>query len=96
MYIRVFGRTVAFVGFLSTFTIAPVAAISDGGKYTGGCYYLPTDPQWPSDAQWNSLNTTVGGKLIRGVPLARPCYGPNVDPARCAVVTENFDAQDIL
>jgi hypothetical protein len=46
MHIRVFGRTVAFVSFLFTFTITPIAAIavSDGGKYTGRCYYLPTDP----------------------------------------------------
>lgn len=30
--------------------------------------------QLPSSAQWNSLNTTVQGRLLRGIPFARPCY----------------------
>ncbi|KAI1271764.1 FAD-binding domain-containing protein [Xylaria sp. FL0933] len=38
------------------------------------CRYLPGDSGWPSDQKWNSLNHTTGGKLIRGTPLAEPCY----------------------
>ncbi|KAI0401351.1 FAD-binding domain-containing protein [Xylaria palmicola] len=38
------------------------------------CRYLPGDAQWPSDKKWNHLNHTTGGKLIRGTPLAEPCY----------------------
>lgn len=48
------------------------------------CRYLPEDPQWPSDRDWTALNRTVGGNLIRGVPLAQTaCYGLAADQAVC-------------
>ncbi|RAL04555.1 FAD-binding domain-containing protein [Aspergillus ibericus CBS 121593] len=37
--------------------------------------YLPGDPGWPTHAEWNQLNETVGGRLIQGRPLARDCFG---------------------
>lgn len=79
---------------LSTFS---TQAAAHPGKPTppSQCYYLPTDTQWPSDAQWNTLNKTVGGRLIRGVSLAQPCYGPNSDPTRCELVTKEWSLQDI-
>ncbi|GAP91978.1 putative FAD binding domain-containing protein [Rosellinia necatrix] len=40
------------------------------------CRYLPGDADWPSEKKWNRLNHTTGGKLIRGAPLAEPCYSP--------------------
>ncbi|KAI8932193.1 hypothetical protein NX059_011073 [Plenodomus lindquistii] len=51
---------------------------------TSRCRYLPGDPQWPSDGDWSALNRTVGGNLIRGVPLAQSaCYGRTADAAVC-------------
>jgi hypothetical protein len=36
---------------------------------------LPGDYDWPSEAEWKTLNTTVGGRLIRGAPVAEAaCY----------------------
>lgn len=50
------------------------------------CRYLPGDTAWPNDADWSSFNATTGGKLIRGVPLATPCYGSNYNPDTCAQI----------
>lgn len=38
------------------------------------CRYVPEDAEWPSASTWRSLNETVGGNLLLGVPLAQPCY----------------------
>ncbi|KAJ8125901.1 hypothetical protein O1611_g7739 [Lasiodiplodia mahajangana] len=38
------------------------------------CRYLPGDYGWPSEREWNQLNRTTGGRLIRGTPLAEPCH----------------------
>ena len=43
------------------------------------CRALPEDADWPQAEEWETLNRTVGGRLIRGVPLAEPaCYSTNV------------------
>ena len=53
---------------------------------SGSCRCFPSDPCWPSAAEWNALNETVGGRLIATVPLAAPChdsaFGP-YDEAAC-------------
>ncbi|KAH7335066.1 hypothetical protein B0J17DRAFT_720598 [Rhizoctonia solani] len=61
-----------------------------GGVAARSPYDLPA-------SEWNTLNTTVGGRLSRGVPIARDCYpqaGVNVtDPAPgldCATVQNNY------
>ncbi|RWA11450.1 hypothetical protein EKO27_g3680 [Xylaria grammica] len=46
------------------------------GRSKPTCRYLPGDAGWPSNKAWNRLNGTTGGKLIRGTPLAEPCYFP--------------------
>src|SRR4051812_28688381 len=38
------------------------------------CRYIPGDAGWPSVADWSELNTTVSGRLIETVPLARVCH----------------------
>ncbi|KAJ7641178.1 FAD-binding domain-containing protein [Roridomyces roridus] len=46
---------------------------------------------------WTQLNSTVGGRLVRGIPYARPCFarvGPGVsgskNGAACAVVQADY------
>lgn len=41
---------------------------------TKRCRCFPGDACWPSNASWNSLNQTVGGRLIATTPLAAPCH----------------------
>ncbi|KAL2267407.1 hypothetical protein VTJ83DRAFT_4684 [Remersonia thermophila] len=54
------------------------------------CKSFPGDPSWPSDATWSRFNATLGGALIKTVPLAAPCYRhrPEYDPAACQRVRE--------
>lgn len=63
------------------------------GNSTNGlnaCRFLPGDRQWPSVEDWNQLNRTVGGRLIRGVPLAQPCYGADRDAQACTRLQQNW------
>lgn len=50
-----------------------------------------------SEAEWNVLNTTVGGRLGRGVPHSRACFslvGTNVtgseSQAECASIQQGY------
>jgi hypothetical protein len=56
--------------------------------------YLPGDPEWPSDQDWATLNQTVGGTLIRGVPLAQSCYGAEANETECLKIQNDW--ADIL
>ncbi|KAH6842950.1 hypothetical protein B0I37DRAFT_407895 [Chaetomium sp. MPI-CAGE-AT-0009] len=65
-------------------TIASAALAAAAPSPTPQCRYVPEDPQWPSVKDWNELNRTVGGSLIRGVPLAHSCYGPGANEVQCS------------
>ncbi|KAI1114230.1 FAD-binding domain-containing protein [Nemania sp. NC0429] len=53
-------------------------ALPSHGHANRTCRYLPGDAEWPSSDQWDRLNLTTGGRLIRGVPLAQPCHSPGL------------------
>ncbi|KAL4740448.1 hypothetical protein BDV11DRAFT_169064 [Aspergillus similis] len=56
------------------------------------CKCTPADDCWPSATKWNSLNSTVNGKLIANEPLAKPCYqGPGYSAEECQSVAESWD-----
>ncbi|KAL6792971.1 hypothetical protein J3E68DRAFT_451402 [Trichoderma sp. SZMC 28012] len=57
---------------ISAAAITPSPAASTATNST--CRCLPTDPCWPSTADWNAFNKTLGGKLIATVPLASVCH----------------------
>jgi hypothetical protein len=48
----------------------------------------PADSCWPSPSDWDGLNTTLSGALIRGNPPASVCYPnePNYNEEACALV----------
>ena len=52
--------------------------------YGTACRFLPGDALWPSDFEWKVLNLTVGGRLIKTVPLGSPCHDPTFDAVKCA------------
>ncbi|KAL2195083.1 hypothetical protein P885DRAFT_41417 [Corynascus similis CBS 632.67] len=54
------------------------------------CKCFPGDACWPSASAWNTLNETVGGRLIATVPLAQACHDPNYDPARCQTLRDGW------
>ncbi|TWU72060.1 hypothetical protein ED733_003049 [Metarhizium rileyi] len=47
------------------------------------CRCMPGEPCWPTLSDWNQLNKTVGGRLIKTVPLGAPCHGDSFDQNRC-------------
>jgi hypothetical protein len=45
---------------------------------------VPTEPCWPTEAEWSSFNTSIGGNLIASTPPAIACYpGPAYNEAVC-------------
>ncbi|KAL8645155.1 MAG: hypothetical protein Q9226_007428, partial [Calogaya cf. arnoldii] len=55
----------------------------------------PTDACWPSLIEWNLLNRTIAGKMIRNVQPAAACYpGPEKDNTECDYVNSQWRSQD--
>lgn len=64
------------------------------GPQSRTCRCYPGDQCWPSATEWESFNQTLGGKLIRTVPIASPCHdtfpGVKYDAATCADIQANW------
>lgn len=49
-----------------------------------------------SNTHWDALNVTVQGRLVRGIPLSRPCFmlsngtGGDFDAEECSIVIQNY------
>ncbi|ETS80656.1 hypothetical protein PFICI_08185 [Pestalotiopsis fici W106-1] len=41
------------------------------------CKVTPSDPDWPSITDWQSLNSSIDGALISTIPIASSCYAGN-------------------
>ncbi|EGX94176.1 FAD/FMN-containing isoamyl alcohol oxidase MreA-like, putative [Cordyceps militaris CM01] len=47
------------------------------------CRCKPSEPCWPSQNQWASLNASVSGNLVALQPVAHVCHDPGYDAAAC-------------
>ncbi|KAF2678710.1 6-hydroxy-D-nicotine oxidase [Lentithecium fluviatile CBS 122367] len=54
------------------------------------CKCFPSEACWPSESEWSKFNATVGGRLIKTVPLGSPCHDPNYDAAKCEALTSQW------
>ncbi|KAH8586194.1 hypothetical protein B0O99DRAFT_529182 [Bisporella sp. PMI_857] len=56
------------------------------------CKCAPSDLCWPSTVEWDALNNTVSGRLIRSTAPGSVCYPsePNYDETSCNVVIANW------
>lgn len=54
------------------------------------CRSLPGDASWPATTAWDTLNTTVSGKLIATVPIGSVCHDPNYDEAACTALQNSW------
>jgi hypothetical protein len=86
---------VSLAGFQS-----PRGVLRRAGDATYACKCYPGDDCWPDNAQFQKLNTTVGGNLHVNIPPGAPCYntfqGPlgdvnTYDEAECQKVTTNWN-----
>ncbi|CAG8903246.1 unnamed protein product [Penicillium egyptiacum] len=59
---------------------------------TQHCKASPGDSTWPSINEWNSLNQSIHGTLIRTAPAASPCYpgNPFGAPGNCPTVKDHW------
>ena len=46
----------------------------------------PGSAKYPTVAQWTQFNTTLGGKLIAGLPPQAVCYAPQYNEAQCSTI----------
>jgi len=59
------------------------------------CRVIPEDPEWPSVDAWDSLNSTVDGRLVQTVPVGTPCYaGPSFNEDECQAVQASWHNPD--
>jgi len=60
------------------------------------CKTFPTDEAWPSQSEWDRLNATTNGALIKTVPIAAPCYtGSSSDTAKCSSVAAQWGTSNL-
>ncbi|KFY13971.1 hypothetical protein V492_02933 [Pseudogymnoascus sp. VKM F-4246] len=61
------------------------------------CKCTPTDDCWPKASAWDTLNTTINGRLIHNEPIARPCYqGAGYSKELCKDISSNWTANSWL
>lgn len=73
----------AMLRFVSISLLIAGSLATPGPHGRPACRCLPTEPCWPSDAEWQSLNETVDGHLTRVSPLGAVCHDPSYDEEAC-------------
>src|SRR5882724_5131814 len=58
---------------LYSLALSPLASVWANVRAAARRRVRPGDPQWPTSAAWNKLNTDVGGNLIKTLPLLGAC-----------------------
>lgn len=60
------------------------------------CKTTPDSPDWPALSVWNSLNESVGGRLLQPPPPGAVCHPgqPTYDAALCPAVQAGFLSYD--
>jgi hypothetical protein len=83
---------------LSILALTGIATAS-AASAASTCKSYPNTPSWPSRAKWDSLNSTVSGRLIAAIPPAASCHKKfkntsTYDPVKCDLVAANWGEQD--
>ena len=55
-----------------------------------GCLCLAGQPCWPSESEWNTFNSSIGGKLTVITPVGAPCHDPTFNSALCGNVALQY------
>ncbi|XP_055348574.1 uncharacterized protein LOC129595554 [Paramacrobiotus metropolitanus] len=81
---------------LSKYAAAQSYSNINGGNSTK-CRCLPGDSCWPSDADWNALNTSLAGRLVIPHPTAYPCYaGAGFNSRDCQQIQKYYNRPGFL
>lgn len=65
------------------------------GNEAPGCKCFPGDACWPSPADWESLNKSVGGRLVQTTPIGAPCHGATFDAEACKALQKEFQFEKV-
>lgn len=62
-------------------------------KQTKPCKTYPGHPDWPPESTWQTFNASLSGALIKTLPEAAPCYGPNGNSSSltCQALTSSWN-----
>ena len=65
------------------------AGLLTAARASSRCYY--GQPCFPTAAELQAFNSTIGGRLVSILPLQAVCYvGPNVNASACGEVNANY------
>lgn len=80
--------------FLSALAFVGIILFANASGYEP-CRCFPGDDCWPSDEAWEKFNATVGGRLIKTVPIGSVCHDPTYEDPMCRTVQENWATSEI-
>ncbi|KAK8138629.1 hypothetical protein PG984_002009 [Apiospora sp. TS-2023a] len=85
--------------FSCLLAVAPAVAAASrchiAAGTTNSCKCFPGDSCWPESAEWDKLNTTIGGRLVKTVPLGAPCHGQDYDVEVCKNLQQQWQFEDV-
>jgi hypothetical protein len=82
--------------YLSVVAITLLSVITaNAAPSSAGCKAFPGDQAWPSTAEWDAFNQTVGGRLVATVPLGTPCHGSTFDNTTCEDLKSKWQFEEI-
>ncbi|KAL4812432.1 hypothetical protein BDW67DRAFT_178754 [Aspergillus spinulosporus] len=83
---------VCYRSVLPAASSVPAAGTALAAPRNAACKLTPHDAAWPSEEEWNALNATLDGTLIRTAPAASSCYPENPfnAPTNCTEVTAHW------
>lgn len=68
--------------------LAGLPGLARAGVRVGASRVRPTDPSWPTPADWEALNRRVGGSLVKPVSMLAPCEEAPKSPACSALLKQ--------
>lgn len=78
---------------ISLFDFATSCSSSQAKRSAPSCRAFPGSDDWPSDVVWKVFDLLLGGALIKGTPLAAPCFNswPELrDEETCEYIKERW------
>jgi hypothetical protein len=74
----------------------PGALAQEHSFPSGGCKPVPGDTNWPSESEWQTLNTTIHGRLLKPAPPAAACHSarPEYNKTACDTVLKGWRDSD--
>lgn len=79
-------RTLLLLGILSLQAFSqqiPLERVEEDAQ----CRCRPNDPCWPSPADWDALNGSIHGNLVRVRPVGYVCHEPTYNKIACEHVS---------